>query len=158
MALQVDDPRSRWSSTNSGLGSTSTLYRTAYSSISPYAAKTTTIATTATSCDTRGIKYSDNCLPAASAATATAATSSYSRARHYSGKKRKSRTSVKSRLASQGLTASAQPLNNPSSSPYSQPPTLQPHFVHQVNKYTSPLMRYLNVPANCTEGCKPVVF
>ena len=144
MALQVDDPRSRWSSTNnSGLGSTSALYRTtAYSSISPFAAKaaTSSIATTAISCDTRGIKYSDNCLPAAPTTTST---TSYSRARHYSGKKRKSRTSIKSRLASQGLTSN---LNNP----YSQPPTLQPHFVHQVH------LPYLTIA--CIFGIHNMIF
>lgn len=134
MALQAQDQRSKWnSSSGGGLNAGSNLggaYRPSYS-LSPFVAKSSSSgssATTATnSCDIRGIKYSDSLAPSSS---------SFSRARHYSGKKRKSRTSVKSRMmASSTSTSMATSLSqHPNSSPYSQPPTLQPHFAHQVKK------------------------
>jgi hypothetical protein len=140
MALQAQDQRSKWnSSSGGGLNAGSNLggaYRPSYS-LSPFVAKSSSSGScataAATTCDIRGIKYSDSLAPASS--------SSYSRTRHYSGKKRKSRTSVKSRMGTSSTTSTSMGATlpqHPNSSPYSQPPTLQPHFAHQVKQITTP--------------------
>lgn len=115
MALQAQDQRSKWSSSNN------VAFRPTYS-LSPFVAKSTTTTTNSSTCDIRdNIKYSDN---------------SFSRQRHFSGgKKRKSRSSLKSR----STTANNLTTLSSQTSPYSQPPTLQPHFIHQVRRMSSNL-------------------
>jgi len=110
LALQSQDQRPKWSSS----GSSNVGYRSTATGSGFVAAKTTTSASVATSsatstCDIRsGIKFG-----------------TLARQRHLSGKKRKSRSHLKSRSSALPSATTA------ALSHYSQPPTLQPHYVQQ---------------------------
>ena len=108
MALQSQDPRPKWSSSsNVGYRSTSGANFVGKTSASSTMVSAGLAITSATStCDIRsGTKFGN-----------------LARQRHLSGRKRKSRSHLKSRSSA---------LPPAVLSPYSQPPTLQPHFVQQ---------------------------